>query len=1374
MAGPNDVPHPGIRIKAEVIPQGMTVIKAAELIGVGRPALSKLLNGKAALSIEMATRLAKAFDFPRDALLEMQSKFDAAQADKITAPAEIKAYVPPFLGIKANQIEQWVPHNTPARSRLSVFLRTLVHSTGRSLTKVDFPGNDDAERPGWDGFIETEEGTPWIPAGTSGWEFGTNENINQKATKDFNKSVKALGPKERDEITFVFVTPRRWQGKSKWIDTAKKKGLWKDVRAYDAVDLEQWIEQSIPGQAWFANETHIPSSDVRSLDKCWTDWANVSNPSLTGELFNPAIKAFQHTILSCLSKPSDGPVYIAADSTEEALAFLAQIIGERGGDELAIYRDRILVFDKPGILPRLAQGAPTFIPVVVTREVERELAPYANSTPSIVVYPRNVANITPHITLEPISNETFSNALEAMGKKRDEISRLENESGRSLTVLRRRVATVEAVRTPNWAKDQKIAASLVPFFFAGAWNSANEIDKIGLELLAGGLSYAELERQIQSLTQQDDSPVWSIGTYRGVISKTDLLYSIAAIITHDDLKQYFSMARMVLGEDDPALDLEEEQRWAANIYGKTREFSTTFRKSISETLVLLSVHSHLFEDRIGVNTEQEARQVVRELLPTPLTPRILEANDHDLPTYAEAAPDEFLSILERDLKTTTPAVLGLMRPADTSLFGASPSYTGLLWALEGLAWNPSTLPRSVFILAQLALAEPNDNWSNKPTNSLQSIFRAWMPQTAANHEARVDLIKKLVKRFPKIAWKICVAQFNAHTDFGTYSHKPTWRPDGYGFGESHTTWEPIHNFQFEMVAIALNWEEHTLETLCDLVERLHMLDINYQNRVWELIEKWTKTATDADKSTLREKIRLSILSRRAVLRTNKDQHWAALTSKAKQIYTSLEPDDILEKYSWLFRNAWVDASADELASAEEINFEKRDELIQRLRVEAMREVIAQQGFHGILELAKRGGASGQIGWLLAEKLLPEDELVDILLLAYQQLQKENDSYTSLRVLIAGALGTISDFNTRDRVLRAIITNLPEEDTAHILVFAPFCKSTWSLVDELRDIAQTIYWTDVRPDWIQFSEEESNEGIRRLLKAGRPRAAFYSIRHSSHKLEAKTLYSLLSAIINGGKESPDEYLLKPYHIDKALICLNKSHEITLEQKAHLEFAFLDALVHSWGEKSGEHGIPNLEKYIELHSELFVQLVASTYKRRDNRNDPAELRIPPDKTKEVSKRCHKLLEAITRIPGHDEFGELKAERLAIWIASVRKACADLSRADVGDICLGQLLAHAPVGHDNIWPCESVRQVLEEIQSEQMMRGMHTGAFNSRGARFSGEGGDQEWTLAEKYRKWGQALQTSYPFVASMLLSKLADTYEHHAKREDTEAKIRRRLH
>jgi addiction module HigA family antidote len=1363
--------HPGIRIRAEIAQRGMSVTKAAKMVGVGRPALSNLLNGNASLSEEMAVRLERAFKkYTVKELMRMQASYDAAQARQKDAPTNTKSYVPPFLAIKANDIEEWVSHNIPARSRLAVFLRTLVHSTGSGLTKVDFPGNDDAERPGWDGLAEANEGTPWVPAGRSGWEFGSNENPKAKADADFEKSAKAVGKKERAETIFVFVTPRRWAGKNVWVAAKKAGGLWKDVRAYDASDLEQWLEQSLPGQAWFANENNIPAQHVRSLDKCWADWADVATPPLTGSLFNLAIEAAKSTMLSRLSNPSQRPILIAADSTEEALAFLAQLLGDRGGEKLASYRDRVLVFDKPGVLPGLAAAAQTFIPVVHTREAERELGPHTQSMHSIVVYPRNATTNKPDIILEPANYETFNKALEEMGKDRDEISRLSNASGRSLTVLRRQLSEVPAVRTSEWAAKRPTAVSLVPFLLVGAWDSHNETDKLGLSLLAGDRSYDDLEKVCQNLAQLNDAPIWSIGTYRGVISKIDLLYAIAGAVTADDLNRYFSMARVVLGEDDPALDLPEDQRWAAAIHRKTREFSTAFREGISETLVLLSVHGgHLFKSRLGVDTEIEAVRVVRDLL-TPLSTRKLEANDRDLPTYAEATPDEFLSILEHDLKSQDPVVLGLLRPATAGVFG-HPSRTGLLWALEGLSWNPATLPRATLILARLSEVEINDNWVNKPMNSLKSIFRAWMPQTAANHQERVELMRKLAGKFPNVAWEICVQQFGTHYQTGNYSHKPRWRPDSYGFGEPFATREPIIDFIREMVEMALTWRNHSLRMLCDLVERLQDLTDADQTGVWALVEAWAKTkADDADKATMREKIRLSTLSRAAALRRRKKANASDIVTAAKAAYGALEPRDLLNKHAWLFREGWVAESADEIDDIEKIDVHKHQENIQNRRIAALNEIKTQRGLGRVLELAERGNSSWVIGGLAASSVLSADELHELLRLALAPIIAGNDGVHSHKNLIGGALRSLDD-DKRRAVLKAITADLSEENMTQLFVLSPFGRSTWKLVDALGEAAQAKYWSEVAPDWT--SDAEENEGVERLMKAERPRAAFSFIQFKVAKLDGQTLFRVLTAMAQGGgKDKPGQYMLEHYWVEEAFKHLNKSSALSLDQKAGLEFAYLDVLAQPWGSQP-HYGIPNLERYVEAHPELFVQAIAWTYKRKDDAIDPAEFRIPPERVNTMAERGYKLLDAIAYIPGHNDLGELNADHLARWIAAVRQPSAELSRAEIADNCIGKLLSCAPIGKDGIWPCEPVRDVMEEIQSEPLMQGAQTGVYNSRGPHWRGEGGDQERELAEKYRQWGKGLQVSHPFVASKLLMALVKTYDNEASREDTEAAIRRRL-
>jgi addiction module HigA family antidote len=1365
--------HPGDYVREEVLKPGtMTVTDAAKVIGISRPGVSNFLNGKVAASPEMASRIERAFKIPAKTLLDMQAAYDAAQAKAKGAAANTKAYVPPFLAIKANHIEEWASNNIPARIRVSVLLRTLVHSTGFGLTKVNFPGNDDAERPGWDGFVEASEGTPWIPAGTSGWEFGTNTNIKGKADKDFAKSVKALGKSERVQITFVFVTPRRWHGKESWLAEAKAKNQWKDVRAYDANDLEQWLEQSLAAQAWFANETHRPSQNVRSLDKCWSDWAEVADPPLTGALFSSAIEAAKRTMLSQLSKSPDGPTVIAADSVEEALALLSQLLGEAGGTELASYRDRVLVFEKPDVLPRLAQGAQNFIPVVFKRDVERELAPFVRSMHCIVVYPRNATNAQPHIVLEPVHHEAFRTALEGMKCDRDEISKLANASGRSLTILRRQLSIVEAVRTPEWAVDHKTAASLAPFLFVGAWNSANETDREGLSLLAGR-PYEELEKECQSLARLNDAPVWSIGTVRGVISKIDLMYAIAGSITADDLKRYFSVARMVLGEDDPALDLPEEERWAASLHGKSRDFSGAFREGISETLVLLAVHgNNLFKRRLGLDVEIEVARVVQDLLPTPLIMRTLEANDRDLPTYAEAAPDAFLSIIERDLRTDQPVVLGLLRPVDAGFFGRTPSRTGLLWALEGLSWSPVTLPRAALILARLAEVEINDNWVNKPTHSLESIFRVWMPQTAASHDIRLDVMRKLAERFPQVAWRICVAQFGVHHQVGDYSHKPRWRPDGYGFGEPFRTRGPVIAFMREMVEMALSWKDYSLSMLSDLIERLHDLEDAHQAKVWDLVKSWAAERGDFDKAALREKIRVTIMSRRG-RRRSKNGEAVALNVAAKAAYATLEPRDILNKHAWLFREGWVEESADEIES-EEIDFRKREERITKLRTEALREIIAERGLNGIFELADRGKAAWQIGVLLVQALLPKNELPDFLCQALKRLLSANDKTEefSKKNLLSGALRAIEDEDKRVLILTRTIEDLSKDEIVHLLLVAPFRRSTWKLVDGLNDAHQSQYWRDIGPDWIHVSESENKEAVERLLAAQRPRAAFSCIRFEAQKVDASLLFRLLSGVAKGGNDLPGHYQLEQYNIEQAFKQINDGADLTLDQKAALEFAFIDVLARPWSEREG-YGIPNLERYVEDHPEMFVQAVVWAYKRNDGAKDPVEWSVAAEDTKRFAERGYKLLEGLERVPGHDDLGELQADRLAKWIRTVRAQCAKLDRAEVGDINLGKLLSSAPEGKDGVWPCEPVRQVMEDLQSERISSGAHTGLYNARGVHWRGEGGDQERELSAQYRKWAEALQYSHPFVSSNLLMGMVKTYEHEANREDTAAGIRRRM-
>lgn len=85
--------HPGGFVKSEVIePLELSVTDAAKALGVTRPALSALVNERAALSPEMALRIEKAFGVSMDTLMRMQNSYDIAQARKHQAEIKVARF----------------------------------------------------------------------------------------------------------------------------------------------------------------------------------------------------------------------------------------------------------------------------------------------------------------------------------------------------------------------------------------------------------------------------------------------------------------------------------------------------------------------------------------------------------------------------------------------------------------------------------------------------------------------------------------------------------------------------------------------------------------------------------------------------------------------------------------------------------------------------------------------------------------------------------------------------------------------------------------------------------------------------------------------------------------------------------------------------------------------------------------------------------------------------------------------------------------------------------------------------------------------------------------------------------------------------------
>lgn len=88
-------PHPGRSIRENCLePLGLSITEAADILGVARHTLSRVLNGHAGISPEMAIRLEKAGWSSADFWMRRQMSYDLAQARKTEDHIHVERYQP--------------------------------------------------------------------------------------------------------------------------------------------------------------------------------------------------------------------------------------------------------------------------------------------------------------------------------------------------------------------------------------------------------------------------------------------------------------------------------------------------------------------------------------------------------------------------------------------------------------------------------------------------------------------------------------------------------------------------------------------------------------------------------------------------------------------------------------------------------------------------------------------------------------------------------------------------------------------------------------------------------------------------------------------------------------------------------------------------------------------------------------------------------------------------------------------------------------------------------------------------------------------------------------------------------------------------------
>lgn len=1340
----------GAAIKASFL--GISISEAARRLKVARPGLSNLVAGKTRLTKSMASKLAQSFSLDAEALMRDQGQVDAGAvrqvrdaASAVAAEASWLQNAADYHDITSTDIARWA-ETSRARAVLPVLIRRLVYSVAPDARTVDFPGHDAGQRPGWDGRVDAPRPNPWVPEGLSGWELSVSADLQGKPTADITERGK-LTAAERRSTVFIFATARNWPGKDAWAAKQREAGNWRDVRAFDATDLAQWLDQSAPTQAWFAHELNRSIDGLRVIDEVARAWSEATKPPLSPKLFGPAIEAYRTRLHDWLTAPNERPFVVVADSVDEATAFLSEALKEADGS-IGAAASAACVLSTPDALRRLAAAAPSSVLITENAETERAAAGLFRTHRVIIARARSAVEQDPDIPLEPIGDDAFDAAMEDMGIERDDWPRWRAEAGNSPTILRRRLALAPALRRPAWAQRTDLLRKLVPIFFAGAWKRdvAGDVDCI--ELMANK-KIADVERDVAELAALADAPVWALGNYRGLVSRKDALFAIADAITPEDLDEFLKLAELVFSLDDPQFDLPADERWRASILGKRPEVSGALRQAAGELLVLLALYGdQMLGARVGSVASRIEMLVSRVLQGA--NARAWLSRQGDLQLLAEAAPDSFLSAVEADLKSTEPQLLAMLRPVGSAPFDG-PDRTGLLWALEIVAWRRDNFVRAFDALARLSEVRIDDNWSNKPENSLYSLVRYWWPQSAAPIADRLRKVETFARTRSPAAWRLLMRQLSDHDHASENAH-PRWRNDAAGRAA-----RPVHDDQFAMRRKALDlllaWSGYTTDQLGELFELFANLSEEDRGALLDRAAAWlADEPTDHDRSELAERLR------RFVLRHERRGADKTATKRLTAFAAKLVPEDLVMRHRWLFTDYYVPEATGEIED-DNFDFDARDRRIVAAREQAVGELYATDGLNGIIALLRNGKAHGAVGQALhaVTNAAQHAQIVDALLAwPDPEMTQAIDSCLLSFVHSAGDDARVALFEDRSR---------SDAEVLRLFLGAPFQRSTWEAIERLRPAVSLNYWERVALQPWHLEAADLTFMIDRALAAGRPLATFEAVGMMAKKVDPADLVRVLRAIPTAGAAEANAVRIHPWRIGEALAAVAVDDAMPLAERASLEFLFFEALQHD------QHGVPALEQLIAENPNEFVQLVTMVFTRDDGTPDPSD-EAPDEQRRTLITKVWSLLEHLSRIPGTCANGSIDATALLEWIIAVRDGCTVAGREASGDRRIGNLLGKSPNGKDGHWPHSAVRDALDAIGTEEVKSGFHTGKYNSRGVHWRAPGGSQERGLAKRFRDDAEAIRIDHPFTARCLLELAAD-YEHQGRWHDTDEAVRKRL-
>jgi hypothetical protein len=1253
--------------------------------------------------------------------------------------------------VNASDIAQWST-TLESRALLPKLIRKLALASGISFNEIRFTSDEGVQEPGWDGFLDSPSRTTHIPKGKSGWEVSVRKDVLKKANEDLNTRIESLpSTKERNSITYVCVTARKWPGKKAWEKThnAKVKKQWRKVVAYDATDLESWLE-SAPGgvHVWLSEVLGKRPQEVASIEGAWSAWANVAKRPLTPKL----VKAGRAPQVEQLIGQLNGPpqvLMLKGETREEVQAFVLATILEMPEPAKEAIAARTLIVNSRAAwdLYSLSTSPLVLIPMFDDRSGVDQAARSGHTI--VIPMDRSDATEDDAVQLPLISRGEATEALKEMGCKAGDLRSLAFTGHKSLMSLRRRLAEVRSVYEPRWARN--IANDvLVPALLAGSWSEEtdrNEGDRRVMETLSGQ-SYDALRSELLKWANEPDAPIRLVGKTWYVVSQEDLWAQLRKRITAEHLQLFGKVVGDVLKRPLPSLDLPPKERMYAQIWGLHPYVSDDLKRGLVESLAFMGARGSGIKLADGTTLEHAPDRILHDVFAAANADwRVWASLSNHLPAFAEAAPVIFMNAVDEALKLHPSPLAALFVEDEDVLFGRT-YYVGLIWALETLAWRSEHLARAANLLAGLIPLDPIKTQTNRPLDSLYHIMQPWVQNSNSSVDDRLKVMEGLRQRRPAEAFRLFIATMPNHKRAAWhYTHVPRWR-DWPSERRAYYTGEEVNavlnRVSTWLVEDAGNNPDRCVQ-LCDCLDRASR----------PFFEKAMKHLSEIDLSDWSGEQRMAVWDELRDLHTHHTTYRNQPSSMPNDLLQLLhaqmiryEPLDPQLRYRWLFTGSHR-LPAEDVRGYEEVQ--------NRLTAEAAEAILEHNGVEGVQSLTLAAESTGLLGDACGRiNLSTADEYA---LLDWSVGHSDHKSAWFGRALVS-ALHSKSGWDWVDGMMeRKEWRQWSEHKKATFFASLPFEPASWERAASLGAAIQSAYWKTCMPQG-SMDADRSLFAAERFLENGKPlRCLTAVLRHGrGEKCEAPTdlLTRAVEACVRTYADEHKEVWMPDYTITEAHKVLSKRADADHQRVALIEWQFFSLLERK-----------ELVLYAEMAKdpEPFADILSFM-----NRPVQDLERVPTEQESRLAMRAYEVLKGWKKMPALNDDGTVSEEGLETWYRKAVAAVAAKGRM-WSDYPFGEKLRYAPSDGDGTWPCAAVRGLIEKLQSDDLERGIEIEVYNSRGVT-SSDGGHSERVLSERYAAFAKSIELTH-FRTAAMLRRIAEDFARSARfwesRHETEQAV-----